>query len=56
VVGGEHLPAGLLPDLGQDGLLDGDLSGEALEAVADQRLGLPGGDQVDGGGQRGPVL
>jgi hypothetical protein len=37
-------------------ILDGDLAGQPVEAVADQSLGLAGGDQVDGGGQCDPVV
>ena len=40
VVGAEYLPAGL-PYRGEDGLLDGDLAGEPVEAVADQPSALP---------------
>jgi hypothetical protein len=41
LVGGEHPSADLLPHLGQDGLLDGDLPGQLVEAVADQPSALP---------------
>jgi hypothetical protein len=56
LVGGEHPPACLLPDLGENRLLNGDLPSKPVKAKADQPLGLPAGDHVNGGGQRGPVL
>jgi hypothetical protein len=56
LVGGEDSPADLLPDLGEDGLLDSDLPGQPIQAEADQPFSLAADDHVDGGGQRNPIL